>query len=58
MNIVVNMADFLDIEVEEEDSSFSHKLLTSRKYKGNNSEPGIIVKFVQRDTSCIISANN
>ena len=48
-DIVMMVAELMSIEIEEDDISISHRLPISRKYKGNNVEPAIIVKFVQRD---------
>ena len=48
-DIVVKVAELMDIEIEEDDVSISHRLPTSKEYKRNNVEPVIIVKFVRID---------
>ena len=47
--IVVKIGHLMGVDVKEEDISVSHRLSTSKNYKGNRSTPAIIAKFVRRD---------
>ena len=48
-DVVLRVGKLMGINLSQEDISVSHRLLTSTKYKGKQSEPLIIVKFVRRD---------
>jgi repressor of nif and glnA expression len=39
----------MDVDVDEDDISVSHRMSMSRNYKGKRSESAIIVNFVRRD---------
>ena len=49
-NIVIKVADLIGVEIKHEDISVSHRLQTSKTFKGRNKEaPPIIVKFTRRN---------
>ena len=48
-NIVMKVGELIGVQVDEDDISISHRLPVSSNYKGDRSNPSIIVKFVRRD---------
>ena len=49
-NIVIKVANLIGVKIKNEDNSVSHRLQTSKSYKGRNKEiPPIIVKFTRRN---------
>ena len=49
-NIVIKVANLIGVKIKNEDISVSHRLQTSKSYKGRNKEmPPIIVKFTRRN---------
>ena len=48
-SIVKRVGDLMDIYLGDEAISISHRIPVSKNYKGKNSMPAVIVKFVRRD---------
>lgn len=48
-NIIQEVAKLMNVDIEENDISTSHRLPVSSKFKGKNAIPPLIVKFVRRD---------
>jgi hypothetical protein len=49
-NIVIKVANLIGVKIKNEDISVSHRLQTSKSYKGRNKDmPPIIVKFTRRN---------
>ena len=45
----MKVGELIGVQVDEDDISISHRLPVSSNYKGDRSNPSIIVKFVRRD---------
>jgi hypothetical protein len=48
--IIPKVGDLMGLKLDKKDISVSHRLPVSKKYNGSRREPGIIVKFVRRNS--------